>query len=131
MSTVLKVKRNDTRPSGVMTLNNPHEPDETPTPYDLTGNQGVWMNVHLSGGTVFQKAITAVAPLDAGGVRIDWVPGDWNTLVASPDQPLARGVVEHVFEIEVLDAAGERITFPNDREGYVLRIAPDIADNNP
>lgn len=119
------LKLNDTLPSPTLVLYNPDG-----TIYDLTGAGGQWIHILLSNGNEYTKAVTVVDST-AGQVRVDWATTDYSTtgLVASPD-PLGRGVNDHRYEVEVVDSASARLSFPNDTY-YTLHITDDIADGTP
>lgn len=122
------LKVNDTGPSPVLSLKNGDG-----TIPDLASSTQ-WMHITLANGTKVTKTdVAPVSPTTDGKVQVTWVAADWpaggGSLYASPDELGGRDEVEdHKFEIEVLWTGGQRISYPNDREGYPLHIEADIAD---
>jgi len=79
------------------------------------------------------------APTD-GTLRYAWTESDWDVdnpagfLTVSPPLPLRPGIREHLMEVEVLGAAGVRMTFPNGGDSItqaydVLRIWEDLGQS--
>lgn len=119
------VKFGDTVSTLVATLYNPDE-----TVFDLTNQTAINLNVKLNDGTIVTRAtMTVIGDPKAGQVQYQWITSDWDgatgNFKASPAEPFSPSDSDHVFEIEVVSAAGT-LTFPND--GYhILRITAEIA----
>jgi hypothetical protein len=135
---IFHLKRGDTLPILEVVLKNPDG-----SVHDLTGSSSWKLHIRLSDGTELVRDMTKQGLDTAGTLRYTWVATDWDApvgapatvggLVAGPPLPLARGVVEHRMEYEVLGPSGGRLTFPNGgdmaSQAYdTLRIWDDIGN---
>ena len=113
------------------------------TPKDLEESTVRKLNIKLSNGIYLQRDFEIETPPGTDGWAIyDPIESDWDVGSAGagtkaspytvggfiPSLPvIEEGDLEHVFECEVVDAAGVRTTFPNGAN-HVLRISDDLGD---
>lgn len=105
------LKRGDTQPVLEVSLLNPDG-----SAYDPTSAVWVKLHIKLESGTVQTRTMTVVATKP----RYAWVAADW-----TGGTPLVVGT--HRMEYEVQPSAGQRLTFPNDRDDTLI-ITQDLAD---
>lgn len=80
--------------------------------FDLTGASAVRVHVFPPGGTAIVDRAAVVVSAVAGHVRYPWTAAD----------VLLWSVGDYRYEVEAQYASGDRITFPNRREGYPFRV---------
>jgi hypothetical protein len=119
---IFYLKKGDTQPSLIVTLENPDG-----TIRDLTGATLLKLHIRLNTGTILSRTLIVFGGPTGGQVKYDWSSTDWDAgmLIAGPIPPLKPSDIEHTMEYEVVTPAG-RMTHPNN--GYdTLRILPDYA----
>ena len=116
---IFNLKRGDTLAPFSTVLKNPDK-----SIHDLSGATKAFLHVTLADGSgVFTRELTLPTDRLSGRVTRAWLPTDWTD--GSP--VLVTG--EHPCEVETIGAAGERLTFPNDRNDR-LDVTQDIGDGN-
>lgn len=107
---VFVLKRGDTKPKLIATLENPDK-----TLHDLTGITNLKLHIRLQGGTtVLTRSLNVEGAPTNAQVSYQWQTTDWDT----------ANLVVGTHEMEI-ESVSERLTFPNDRN-LRLHIAQDI-----